>query len=463
MVRMDDETESRSSRISRWRFSIRGLLAVTFAAALAAAGARHKQIGWNAALLAFVSGLAAAGLLAQAIDLRNAARKLTLSGGERASVRFSVVWRLSIAALLAGCNLAKCLAQDGIISLPERADDFNSVGTELRAGLLCLSLLVAARHSLPPVRRRLGEGGQRLVNLLGALAIALVAFLSWWDRLLIWFFVHVACVGIAESGPLRFAPVGVEPKLPLRNRPFIWACMAAVLISAALFIIVRRLLSRRSSALARCGLVALFVSGLAACCALDYWIGGPGLRRVSPFFAETFSFGPAHLWITALMVVGVLAALLAVRWCALGSRDDRPSVLVWLRDGQPYYHGGVSWALLLAIVAGWRIFELVENESRRGGSYLRWVLDSLFYALIYEPESIFCVALLCVAARRIWRLLLRRPVSAPIEITHFNAQRFALGWLAIVLASCAALPAIAASSFALYLTSWYKLPLPGSP
>jgi hypothetical protein len=90
-----------------------------------------------------------------------------------------------------------------------------------------------------------------------------------------------------------------------------------------------------------------------------------------------------------------------------------------------------------------------------------FLLDALFWP--DEPESILSVALLCVATGRIWRLLLRRPVTAPIEITHFNARRFAIGWLAIFLAACAALPAIAATSFAFYLTSWYKLPLPGDP
>lgn len=120
----------------RWRFSLRGLLLLTFAAALAAAEARAEK-KYSAALFAFVSALAAAGLFAQGLDLRRAARSPPdLSRNERWSVRFSVGWRVAVAALLAGWYLLRVLVRGGTLTLRGAGYDWFNVGDELRAALL---------------------------------------------------------------------------------------------------------------------------------------------------------------------------------------------------------------------------------------------------------------------------------------------------------------------------------------
>ena len=439
----------------RWRFGLRGMFLITFIAALAAAEARGRPNQWSVVLFAIVSGVTAIGLVNQARDLRQAARLLPqLDQRQRWSVRFSVGWRVAVVLLFGGWYLVRMLVRAGMLSLPDATDNFFNVGEALRAAFLYLLLLIAAGHA-PPRRRRLGGLSRRLVHMAGAIAAALLALAIWWQQAMMVYFVQVACIGIAESGPLKF--VGKSSVLRDGHPPFLRASAAGIVICAMVLIVARRLVTRQHSTTVRWLLAVLAVMGLANGLAIDFWLAGPGLHGASPWMAETFVVQPVNLWLTALIVIATLVTLTAVRWRAFDAGGEGRPLQVWLRDGRPYVHEGIAWALLLAIAAGWRACEIFHTNPF---VYSSWGLARTIAEQVTMDNETALVTVLCfVALRRVWQRLWHRPLTAPIEIVEFDPWRFLLGWLLLFLLALVALPIVAAFSVALYFTRWYTLPM----
>jgi hypothetical protein len=455
----------RPTSAGRWRFSLRGMFLMTFIAALAAAEGRAEK-KYSAALFAFVSALAAAGLLAQGLDLRRTARSLPdLSRNEQWSVRFSVGWRVSVAALLAGWYLLRVLVRGGALSLPDSGyNAFFNVGDELRAALLYLLLVIAAQHSLPPAERRLRAGGRILVNLMGAIAVALLAIVFWWNQVMVVFLVQLACIGIAETGPPRL--VGQQSVLQTGIPNFLWMSEVGTFVSAVLLFLVWQFVSRPSSVRRRWTLGALLVAGFASGFAIVAWIAGPGLRGASPWMAEAFVIAPANLWLTAFIVIAILAAVAAIRWRAFEPDSDGQTRFVTVRDGQAYCHEGLGWPLVLAVAAGSRAWEILSFWNPFSRDWLGIVFSRDWIAALWsmagiaveDCECVLAVLVCFVALRRVWRALRRRSLTAPIEIVEFDPRRFATAWLLLFLLAVIALPTLAALSVALYFTRWYNLP-----
>lgn len=439
---------------SRWRFGLRGLLLLTFAAALAAAEARAEK-RLSAALFAFVSSLAAAGLFAQCLDLRRALPSLPdLSRSDRWSVRFSIGWRVLIAALLIGWYLLRALVRGGALTLPDSTDNIFDVGGELRAALLYLLLVIAVRHSWPFAERRLTGVGRAVVNLVGAVAVALLAIVFWWNQVLFVVLVQLACIGIAESGPLKL--VGPQSVLHAGIPNFLRMSVAGTAVSAMLLFLVWQFLSRPNIR-RRWIFEVLLAAGFASGFAIVAWIAGPGLRGASPWMAETFVIAPANLWLTAFIIVAILAAVTAIRWRAFQPRSDGEPRLIWLRDGQAYCHEGFGWALVLAVAAGSRAWEILGPTW---GYFSRnWVLALRMMALsaIEDCETVLAILVCWVALGRLWQIVRRRS-RAPVAITDFDPWRFITGWILLLLVAVIALPSLAALSVSLSFTRWYDLP-----
>lgn len=328
-------------------------------------------------------------------------------------------------------------------------------GRRAARGLAYLLLLIAARRTLPPTEQRLTGGGRSFVNLMGAFAVALLAIVFWFRQVGVVFLVQVSCIAVAESGPLKL--VGSQSVLQTGIPNFLRTSVAGTAVSAVLLFVIWRFLSRPNSARRRWLLGSLLAVGLASGFAIVAWIAGPGLRHASPWMAETFVIAPANLWLTAIILIAILAAVIAIRWCAFLPGNDRKTRLVWLRDRRAYCHEGVGWALVLAVAAGsraWEIFGYVNAFARD------WIgiAGSMAEYAVEDCESVLAILVCCVALGRLWQILRRRSLTAPIEITDFNPQRFITGWVLLFLVALIALPSLAALSVSLYFTRWYDLP-----
>lgn len=150
--------------------------------------------------------------------------------------------------------------------------------------------------------------------------------------------------------------------------------------------------------------------------------------------------------------------LTAVRWRAFDGGGEGQPIQVWLREGRPYVHEGIAWALLLAIGAGWRACEIVRIDQPF--AYSSWGLARIIAEyLASDNEALLAVVLCLVALGRVWQRFRRGRLAAPIEIVEFDPWRFLLGWSLLFLSALIALPIVAAFSVALNFVPWYNVPL----
>lgn len=424
-----------------------------FVVAVGLAEARHEKATWVDGLFAAAATWGGVGLAQQARDLRRRFRGVqSLTAAQVWGVRFAVFWRVGVVAILVGSLVLNQMELAGLVSLAPRADDFHNTGQLLRGAAFFLLLwATTAPAGIPKVPRR---AGARFLNAAAVLAGSILALVVWCDNMLIWFLVHIACEGIGGLTPARFLEPRIVPSLWWRSGPFFYASLAATLLSALNFTLVSHF-----PRFSRSGLrlrVALFALLLAATYSLAVWLATDGLQKASPYLHSGRASHPPHVWALALLVIGLSTAYLSLRWCSVPWSDCDTLNNDW-RHGRRYAHEGLLWRLLLATAAGGSICHTaaVMYQWSFGGG---WLANTLI-ELVTTPRSLLMLELWIVAFGSILAWLGGRAALPLRGIAGLDAKKFALAWCALMLGAPAAIIALAALSFALWLTPWYNLPL----
>ncbi|HET6879434.1 MAG TPA: hypothetical protein VFI31_04745 [Pirellulales bacterium] len=436
----------------RWHFSLRGLMIGIFGIAAGLTEVRHDIASWTDGLFVALATWGAVAIGEQACDLwRHFRRNRSLSTAQRGGVRWAMLWRLTAIALLAVGFALRRLQTAGIIALVDQSDGFQATGKSLRAALFdLLLLLMAARPAMLPASTKAPRKWFKLASLAAA---SLLALLIWWEKFSIMYLVHVAIEGIESTAPVRFLTSRTGVSFAARYPPFIWGSLAGTVACTLAILPASKLpaLSRRRFALA----VAMLCLSLLAGYASDVWLATSGFRRASPYMHGALMPHSAHVWIAATLVVAVLTGTSACRWSAVAWEDSRPTNDDW-RQGRRYLHEGFFWTVMLAVAAGSRIVHLLmaSYQWSFGGPWYH----AAYYMLMW-PDGLLAISLSLVACYRIVGHF-RRETTLPRGIAALDPARFAIVWCALLVAAPAAIVALAAFSFALWLTPWYNLPLP---
>lgn len=433
----------------RFHFSLSGLFICVFGIAVGLAEARHIGASWIDGLLAAVAAWGAVGLAQQARDIwRHFQGDESLGEDQRWGVRFAAFWRMAVVALAVGGFVLSQMESVGFVTLPEGPSDFNNTGQLLRSATFFLTLLFMAGRGHAPALPV--SPAKRWVEPAALAAGFILGLLVWWDDMMIWFLVHVACEGIAAVSPLRFLEPRAVPSLAAQYKPFVCGSAMAFVLSTLSFTVIWQL--PKSSRRWRPTSIALLVILLPACYALDFWLANAGLRRASPFLQGAQEPRPAHVWPTAFLVTAVFATSCSYRWCM--SRWDTEIRLSsdWQGGGR-YLHEGTTWAILLAAAVAGSVAQGLIEVYRWGFGIAS--LPAILFDFLLQPKYLLALAILLVACARIFDGLRRRKVLPERGIAALNPKKFAMVWCAVMLATPAAVAALAALSFALWLTPWW--------
>ncbi|MGH7136868.1 MAG: hypothetical protein ACREHD_14100, partial [Pirellulales bacterium] len=181
------------------------------------------------------------------------------------------------------------------------------------------------------------------------------------------------------------------------------------------------------------------------------WLVSVGVRRVSPWMVEAFEVGPLHRWITAGLVVAVVAAALAMRLARIAiPRDHWPS-LAWRANEDGYYHEWRSWSVGCMLGGATGIAQETLELAR--GTPGAWLLDET----LGQP-MVAMYAAICLLAMRATCAGTPRQVDEDAELAGVSLPRFCVFFLANLVTLMCAGPALAAFSMSLWLTRWYDLP-----
>jgi hypothetical protein len=437
----------------RLRFSLGGLMACVFAIAVGLTEARQGGAAWFDGLFAAVAAWGAVGLAQQARDLRRYFHgDQTLNALQRSGVRFAISWRLAVVALLLGSFVLNQAEVTGRVSVLGRHDDSFHTGQLLRSAAFFLLLLTMATPG--GIHKSPFSIARKLVQAAAILAGTILGLIVWCDEMLIPFLVHIACEGISGLTPARFLEPRIVPSLWSRSAPFFYASLTAAVLSALNFALVPKF--AQESANRWRFYVIFFALSLSATYALAIWLATVGLRQASPYLYAGRPSHRTYIWVLASLVIGLTTAHLSVRWSASRWNDADISNSDW-RHGRRYVHEGLFWRVLLAIAAGGSLCHeaAIMYQFNFGG---RWIAD-LLAEVMTNPKSLLMLVLWLIAFGAVLARLAGRPVLPLQGVTALSAKKFTLVCCALVAAAVPALIAIAALSFALWLTPWYELPL----
>jgi hypothetical protein len=164
----------------------------------------------------------ALGLLNQARDLwKTFAGRGDLPDGIAWGWRLAAAGRLAIVGLLAASFAVEVLLDRGILSLPERPDDFWNPGAHLRLAVFRLAVLLAVWIVPGPIRIRRRSLWSLVLGLCGGAAAIVGCLLVWSNRTYIHCLVHLALQGIDYAAPPRVADLPAHAYSPEICRLFL--------------------------------------------------------------------------------------------------------------------------------------------------------------------------------------------------------------------------------------------------
>jgi len=354
-----------------------------------------------------------------------------------------------VAALLTIYCVLTMLTSRRVVNLPEREDDWSSMGAIVVWAVLCLSLLTVLSSVPRRVVNRQTTWWSRSVDLLGCVLAAGLCVWSAISNLLVPCLVHFGLMSIEMAQPLRCAIEGLPLSVSARaNRFLIYAAMGAAV--SLLNLILARQLPRcwNRGPRARWMVAGLLGLGLAASAAHLLWLGKVGAWSLSPWWADVLEIGPVYRWILALVLFAFPATSAAYRDSRLPAKSPAPNAPCWRRRPRSYYHErtAVIGLLLLTsgapVVAGFCV-EILHSDLED----CLWYIASCFtnVPLVFFPAIFFATI---GAARASWRPPPEIHSTAPPALPP---GRFLAAWAAYLLAFILGFPALIALVFGMMI------------
>ncbi len=445
----------------RFQFSLRGLMVFALGVALASSAIASEGTNWSYGPLALVVICIILGLLNQVRDLWTTFHgRPDLSSDERWGWRFAVFWRVAVVCLWVGQYITAGLAARGILLLPEREGGFADTGSNLRHGLLCLSLLIVLA-SVPTATQPRHRPLQSRVLRAASLIVGVVwCFVIWTLMTSHAHLVNVALQGMEASWPRRFAIQGLDPDMTARSRAFLWRSVWGIVFVPINLVLVHQLSQRWGRGLrVRLILTGLLALSLAMTAWYPIWVYSTGLHKTSPMMAEAMVMGPAHLWMSAVLLVIVFVTAATYRMVQPQSGSVGAEEPNWRRRPRSYHHERPGVIILL--VAGTTLVDFV-SDWLFWSQWFHWFHSppllafawSFIESFLFVPARYMSLAVILLGLHRAWIGWSRSTDSSRAGPPTLPLWRFCAVWLAMFLTTVTGIPTIAWFSFAFWMGPW---------
>jgi len=447
----------------RFQFSLGGLMVLVFGVAVGFSIASMKGLGFADGILAAAGAWIVLGLVNHARDLWSTYHvRQDLSRDERWGWRLAVFWRVGVACLLVGYYLVSALAALQVIDLPESEDALWTTGFDVRGAIFLVCMLIVLCSVLPA--RPAGRRGlrARVLDLAGVALGLVVCAMICWERMTLQFLVAVAIQGIEMAQPLRFAPEGVDLFPAARTARFFRECSLALPLTLINLGLTYGLATQWSRG--RCPRLAwsaLLVIALPISACYSIWVCTVATPRAFPIMIEAQKHVPLHVWVSALLLVLVLATVATYRLVGSAAQPSGGTDLTWRRADGRYYHERRAVILLLAFGIVAKVVAVLWYVAREFSSFgLRLEWSYIVTECLPNGQLLLPLIVLSVAGYAVLRLgrggLARRACCpTPLSASHFGAV-----WLALFLTAAVGIPMIAIFSFAIWFSPWYRMSWP---
>jgi hypothetical protein len=432
------------------RFKITDLFVATLSVAIGCAVAQTPQLSWSDGVFLSVTFLVAVltGQECLALDrLRKAMASLTRE--QRFELWFLAWSRFTVVTLLALTSSVDLLHRLAIITLPE-GDSWQSDGQWGRAAMMDLALIICLCSPTLPWRPPPRSLGRTLISLVASLAAIVWAAIALTDSALVHFLVFIAIEGIEFAQPSRFAHI-----VPEENKwTFAYLLIAQSLVVLALAFTLSALARRWTSSLRwRLTLVVVLLLGIAVLAAGTWTLITGSFREISPAMFEGIVIGPVHRWLVVALIIGVSC----VAWTYLALRDgfaQRQSA------AEIPVNGPLLRVLRPALVfAFYSVYGVLVATALVENPFFEDTFDweTLFYLLGY-PMYFFPFAVWVTAAVQLWRLWKSRRALPHVVLYGITPGALATVASFSILLGALGGAVLAWTSFALWLTPWYRWP-----
>lgn len=359
--------------------------------------------------------------------------------------RIFVVALVGTATVLVGSWIYTFLAAGNLV--PESWQDDDLVFGWLLTtpeDVTVLSLLAAVGLGTWRLPHRATPLRQRVFSALAAVAALILLLVAWAEKTLLWFLVYIAVSGVEAAQPSHFLSPELNESTFLRMQRFAAGGVIGLSLAVANVLLIAALVAWWRKARLRLPLLVLLTAGLAAEGAAAVWIGGPGLRQLSPPMQEAVRFPPLAPALLGGTMVGLAAGAFAWRLLAKPASLDA-SVPVVARPS--YLHEHWLGCLLLGIVAaaGTAIATIIlVNEPPAWHTRFDW--QWVTYALIYRPAAYIWLAAIIGGFALAWVHWNRRKQPAEELLPSVDPAQFAVLMASLLIAVIAAAPIVAAVS-----------------
>ena len=450
-------------------------MALTFAAAIgssvtAAMGQSRKTPGliasdWSQGVLAAVGALFTLGLINQARDLWATYRRQTnLARDERWGWRYSIFWRVAIAANLVDCYVVGQLADHKLIDWPDRDAGFGFVSLSSAIRVMAVYLPFIFVASAIPRRTVQKEPTlyRRIITGLGIVTIVIFSFLYLINAQVIQYLVHLALTGCEMVGAYGDALADIDPNVRAREERFLFWALAAIPFAFINFGLVA-LLARQWSV----GWKRRLTWGVGLCvclgvsCVFPIWVEYAGMRSVAPFVQESRSFpgGATPKLFVFCALVGVMTAITFVAYRLAGAAYEskpNPEVATWRRESTRYYHERplILWTVVLIGVFNTALFFRECWSNQYAFISLPRFVD-VFANVVDDSTHYIPVAFFLTAFDRAWRTTFQARPAFELP-RRIDIGKFCAVWMGLFLSTLIIVPTLAWFSFALYFGDWWR-------
>ncbi len=402
------------------------------------------------------------GILYQVRDLRSTlVSHPDLCYEHRWGLRFEIFWRLIMAVLMSFCILMILLINQKIIVLPSPNDiSYSMIGSFTDS--VPAILLLAVIGSVPYVPRKESSSLlHRVLYLVFCMLAGAFCLERWVDQTFIYHLVHIAIIGIDYDQPLQFSSIDPRYYHAYTNLIFWWSISSGLIVIINWAILGRLARQWSMGFKRRLFWLVLLISGITATGTFIFWLYARGLKEISPIFAETPNEAPIHYWLSAALLIIVLATIITYRLAVdRGQIANMPSI-EWRRNPDKYYHEWHTILLLLIFAIAFYCLNAL-NLLRVLVSKILWGFfpapfrswEEIFYGLFGMPIPCLWCGLILLALHRAFarRIDSRHPQA---DLPRINPARFVTVWLATLAFTLSGALVLVWMSFALWFNPWF--------
>jgi hypothetical protein len=395
------------------------------------------------------------GLVQQSRQLLRARKSVLGNFQFSFALRFAVLWRTILAAIMTTCIAAHLLISQNLWHEPTRSD-LIIYGPSLDV-VIQLSMIVVLSDSVRRWQPQISLRKARLSRIVAKWMLALVLILLMQpDVGMMYYLVHIATAGIEFAHPVRFQRPGAFPDQYQEGFRLFWITSSAVVLlsMAALFLVIANVGQRTRRARLVLGVgFAVTILLIASFC---IWYYGKEFYHISPDLASAGFPGTWFDWVAAATIGGILVTAGACRL----TRQHDPRILVSenISDASrdPAIHESAPGLFRLASVAIVEVLSIVKqliDFSPIPGIGSLW--QAIAYLLTsYLPFYLF-LGVFILAVQFCWPRWRRRNEPFAWELVAVDRTRFFWNWVGLAMLATVGLPTLSAYSFIYWLGPWY--------